>query len=53
MRISISLDSRVPATVPPIPATFGRDNPVHHNDVLANRSKARKLWRMLARKLSK
>jgi hypothetical protein len=32
-----------------IPSHFGSD-PVHHNDVLRNRAKARKLWRMMSRR---
>lgn len=34
-----------------LPSAFGREA-VHHNDVLANRAKARRLWRMLSRRLS-
>jgi hypothetical protein len=34
-----------------IPSHYGRE-PVHQNDVLRNRSKARKLWKLLGRRLS-
>jgi hypothetical protein len=58
MRIAFTLDQSqsdiitpIPAINPPIPSHYGRE-PVHQNDVLRNRSKARKLWKLLSRRLS-
>lgn len=46
--LSHTIENR-PAISHPIPERFGNGDPVHHNDVLANRAIARRLWNMISR----
>jgi len=48
--LSHSIENR-PAVIRPIPSHYGRE-PVHQNDVLRHRAKARRLWAYIARRPS-